>query len=159
MVHASKREAQQQAAHQPRRVCAPQNARHVMQVLRETLRCTLPVEVAWQGPHEMDDATLAALQDKFGPLRGFDMQAMPYPAHMKLWVWPVSDLLVAHRLRQALSYLLAVHRQLAASTSRQQQTGWENQPQWLWFLHTTVPARIRGLNPSLRACLTHAGCR
>jgi hypothetical protein len=63
--------------------CMPQRVSCCI-MLRETLCCTLPVEVAWQGPQEMDDRTLAALQDRFGPLRGFDVQAMPYPAHMRL---------------------------------------------------------------------------
>lgn len=54
-----------------------------VQVLRETLGCSLPVEVAWQGPKEMDNVTLAALQHRFGPLRGFDVQAMPYPPQMR----------------------------------------------------------------------------
>jgi len=54
-----------------------------VQVLRETLGCSLPVEVAWQGPKEMDNVTLAALQHRFGPLRGFDVQAMPYPPEMR----------------------------------------------------------------------------
>lgn len=69
-----------------------------LKVLRETLGCSLPVEVAWQGPKEMDNVTLAALQHRFGPLRGFDVQAMPYPPEMRRvpltrWVGKVAALL------------------------------------------------------------------
>jgi hypothetical protein len=56
-----------------------------LQVLREVLHCTLPVEVAWQGSKEMTNATLAALQQHFGPLTGFDVMAVPYPKHMRRW--------------------------------------------------------------------------
>lgn len=55
----------------------------IFKVLRETLHCKLPVEVAWQGSHEMDDAMLAALQKQFGPLSGFDVAAKPYPKHIR----------------------------------------------------------------------------
>jgi hypothetical protein len=54
-----------------------------LQVLRQVLNCSLPVEVAWQGKAEMDNATLAALQQQFGPLTGFDVTAMPYPLQMR----------------------------------------------------------------------------
>ncbi|WIA33900.1 hypothetical protein OEZ86_006999 [Tetradesmus obliquus] len=55
----------------------------LLKVLRETLHCKLPVEVAWQGGHEMDDAMLKALQKQFGPLSGFDVAAKPYPKHIR----------------------------------------------------------------------------
>jgi hypothetical protein len=55
-----------------------------MQMLRQVLHCTLPVEVAWQGAAEMDNITLAALQQQFAPLSGFDVTAMPYPQHMRM---------------------------------------------------------------------------
>ena len=53
------------------------------QVLRLTLNCTLPVELVWHGAHEMDRPTLEALQRQFGPLRGYDVTALPYPAHQR----------------------------------------------------------------------------
>jgi hypothetical protein len=53
------------------------------QVLREVLHCRLPVELAWQGSQEMTNDTLAALQQQYGPLSGFDVMAMPYPRHLR----------------------------------------------------------------------------
>ncbi len=52
-----------------------------LQVLRDVLHCTLPVELVWQGAEEMDAETLSMLQRRFGPLRGYDISAMPYPEH------------------------------------------------------------------------------
>jgi hypothetical protein len=56
-----------------------------LRVLRRRLGCGLPVEVAWQGPREMDNATLAALDRDYGPVFGFDVGAVPYPAHHRRW--------------------------------------------------------------------------
>lgn len=53
----------------------------LLKVLREHHKCQLPVEIAWQGKHEMDDDTFQALKSSFGPLYGFDITEMPYPAH------------------------------------------------------------------------------
>ncbi|PNH05653.1 hypothetical protein TSOC_008058 [Tetrabaena socialis] len=50
-----------------------------LKVLRHHFNCSLPVEVMWQGPAEMDAATWASLQRSFGPLRGVDVQATPHP--------------------------------------------------------------------------------
>ena len=59
----------------------PQTATHRQQVLRDTHGCTLPVQVAWHSAREMDNATLAALDQRFGPVLGLDVAALPYPAH------------------------------------------------------------------------------
>jgi len=53
----------------------------LLTVLREELNVTLPVELAWWGPGEMDGATLAALERRFPPLRGYDLSTSPYPSH------------------------------------------------------------------------------
>jgi hypothetical protein len=52
-----------------------------LRILRLHLGCTLPVEVAWQGPREMDAASLAALDQQYGPVFGFDVTGVPYPPH------------------------------------------------------------------------------
>lgn len=52
-----------------------------MQVLREQLNCTLPVEVAWHTKEEMDNATLTALDKQFGPVYGLNLSAIPFPDH------------------------------------------------------------------------------
>jgi hypothetical protein len=55
-----------------------------LKVLREVLGCRLPVQVAYQGLAEMDNATLAALQQHYGPLSAFDVQAAPgYPPNLR----------------------------------------------------------------------------
>jgi hypothetical protein len=54
------------------------------QVLREVLRCSLPVELVWHTPSEMDAQTLAALAARWGPIRGVDLSATPWPAHHRL---------------------------------------------------------------------------
>eukprot|EP00798_Chlamydomonas_sp_ICE-L_P010063 gene10063-7957_t len=51
-----------------------------LKVIRETFKCGLPIEVAWQGPHEMDAQTWYNLQKQYGPLRGFDIQSEPNPS-------------------------------------------------------------------------------
>jgi hypothetical protein len=53
----------------------------LLTVLREHLNVTLPVELAWWGPEEMDEVTLRALERRFAPLRGYDLSTAPYPAH------------------------------------------------------------------------------
>lgn len=53
------------------------------QVLREHLRCTLPVEVAFRGSAELDAATLGSLAALFPPLRGLDLSAAPQFFHQK----------------------------------------------------------------------------
>jgi hypothetical protein len=53
-------------------------------VLRELLHCSLPVELVWHAPAEMDGATLAALQSHWGPIRGVDLSALPWPDHQRL---------------------------------------------------------------------------
>jgi hypothetical protein len=58
-----------------------------LRVLRHHLRCRLPVEVAWQGPREMDEATLAALDRDYGPVLGLDVSSTPYPEHQRRWDW------------------------------------------------------------------------
>jgi hypothetical protein len=50
-------------------------------VLRDELKCTLPVELVWHGPQEMDNGTLAGLRRMFAPLEGYDVTAKPYPKH------------------------------------------------------------------------------
>ncbi|WIA36793.1 hypothetical protein OEZ86_008048 [Tetradesmus obliquus] len=70
----------------------------LLKVLRQVLHCSLPVEVAWQGRAEMDNSTLAALQQQFGPLSGFDVTTAPYPKHLRRvplqrWVGKVAALL------------------------------------------------------------------
>lgn len=52
-----------------------------LRVLRRHLRCQLPVELMWDGPSEMDAATLAALEREFKPLRGYSMAGMGLPSH------------------------------------------------------------------------------
>jgi hypothetical protein len=52
-----------------------------MQVLREELKCSLPVELVWHSAHEMDNATLAALRKHFGPIIGISLSSLPWPAH------------------------------------------------------------------------------
>lgn len=64
-----------------------------VQVLREVLNCTLPVELAWHSPSEMDAATLAALQHLWGPIRGLDLSWLAWPSHHR----PLSDALQASR--------------------------------------------------------------
>jgi hypothetical protein len=54
-----------------------------LRVLRHHLRCKLPVEVAWQGPKEMDGAMLAALDSEYGPVLGVDVSTVPYPEHQR----------------------------------------------------------------------------
>lgn len=61
--------------------CIKYKTAFVPQVLREVVHCTLPVEMAWLGDQEMDDNTLAALQQRFGPLTGFNAQAVAFPSH------------------------------------------------------------------------------
>ena len=51
------------------------------QVLREQAQCKLPVEVAYRGPADMDDHTLASLEAQFSPLHTLDLNAVPYLAH------------------------------------------------------------------------------
>jgi hypothetical protein len=53
------------------------------QVLREVHNCTLPVELAWHHSQEMDNVTLAALAARFGPLRGYNVREVPWPAHQR----------------------------------------------------------------------------
>jgi hypothetical protein len=55
----------------------------LLQVLREELNCTLPVELVWHGPQEMDTATLAGLKKFFDPLEGYDVTTKPYPKHQR----------------------------------------------------------------------------
>jgi hypothetical protein len=50
-------------------------------VLRRALNCTLPVELVWHSDKEMDRSTLAALAREFGPLRGYNVAAEPFPKH------------------------------------------------------------------------------
>ncbi|GLI65423.1 hypothetical protein VaNZ11_008989 [Volvox africanus] len=50
-----------------------------LHVLRRHFGCTLPVEVAWQGPAEMDNTTWRSLERHFAPIRGFDVRAAPHP--------------------------------------------------------------------------------
>ncbi len=50
-------------------------------VLRRALNCTLPIELVWHDEKEMDRKTLAALTREFGPLRGYNVAAAPYPHH------------------------------------------------------------------------------
>ncbi|KAI8474523.1 MAG: mannosyltransferase putative-domain-containing protein [Monoraphidium minutum] len=50
-------------------------------VLRRTLNCTLPIELVWHSAAEMDRGTLEAFQKEFGPLRGYDVAAEPFPKH------------------------------------------------------------------------------
>ncbi len=47
------------------------------------MKCTLPVELVWHGPNEMDNVTLAGLAKHFGPLSGYDITTAPYPQHHK----------------------------------------------------------------------------
>ena len=49
------------------------------QVLRKHFKSNLPVEVMWQGPREMDDATWAFISGKFAPIRGIDITKTPHP--------------------------------------------------------------------------------
>jgi hypothetical protein len=51
------------------------------QVLREVLKCSLPVELVWHTVEEMDAATLAALRQHFGPIVGVNLSGVPWPAH------------------------------------------------------------------------------
>jgi hypothetical protein len=50
-------------------------------VLREQLKCSLPVELVWHSSEEMDEATLAALRKHFGPIVGISLGSLPWPAH------------------------------------------------------------------------------
>lgn len=52
-----------------------------MQVLREVLNCTLPVELVWHSAAEMDSQTLTVLQSRWGPIKGVDLSSIPFPAH------------------------------------------------------------------------------
>jgi hypothetical protein len=52
-----------------------------LRVLRRALNCTLPIELVWHAPGEMDSATLKALEAEFAPLRGYSVADAPYPAH------------------------------------------------------------------------------
>ncbi|KIY97022.1 hypothetical protein MNEG_10940 [Monoraphidium neglectum] len=86
-----------------------------LRVLRHHLNCTLPVEVAWHGPDEMDAATLAALDSHFGPVTGFDALAQPLEQHhrnratssqgrpAKLGPWPTKVLAL---LRSSFRHVL-----------------------------------------------------
>lgn len=48
----------------------PPQAIVLLRVLRHTLNSSLPVELYWHGPNEMDDDSLDALKEEFGPLEG-----------------------------------------------------------------------------------------
>ncbi|EFJ43610.1 hypothetical protein VOLCADRAFT_96259 [Volvox carteri f. nagariensis] len=50
-----------------------------LHVVRHHWGCKLPVEVAWQGPEEMDNVTWASLERHFAPIWGFDVRAAPHP--------------------------------------------------------------------------------
>ncbi|KAG2486139.1 hypothetical protein HYH03_015232 [Edaphochlamys debaryana] len=50
-----------------------------LHVLRHHFDCWLPVEVAWQGQSEMDAFTWAAIEERFGPVRGFNVRAEKHP--------------------------------------------------------------------------------
>ncbi|GLC38178.1 hypothetical protein PLESTB_001091100 [Pleodorina starrii] len=50
-----------------------------LHLLRNHFHSTLPVEVAWQGPNEMDPVTWTSLERHFAPIRGFDVRASPHP--------------------------------------------------------------------------------
>jgi hypothetical protein len=52
-----------------------------LRVLRRALNCTLPVELVWHSDKEMDKETLAKFQKEFGPLRGYNVAAEPFPRH------------------------------------------------------------------------------
>eukprot|EP00878_Enallax_costatus_P008903 GHUV01009307.1.p1 GENE.GHUV01009307.1~~GHUV01009307.1.p1 ORF type:complete len:671 (+),score=115.05 GHUV01009307.1:370-2382(+) len=52
-----------------------------LKVLREQLNCSLPVELVWHKPNEMDATTLAAMQSSFGPIIGVNLTEIPWPSH------------------------------------------------------------------------------
>eukprot|EP00882_Tetradesmus_deserticola_P033742 GHRQ01038567.1.p1 GENE.GHRQ01038567.1~~GHRQ01038567.1.p1 ORF type:complete len:162 (+),score=51.89 GHRQ01038567.1:511-996(+) len=52
-----------------------------LKVLREQLDCKLPVELVWHTAEEMDDGTLAALRQHWGPIVGISLSSLPWPAH------------------------------------------------------------------------------
>lgn len=53
----------------------------LFQVLREVLNCSLPVELVWHATEEMDNATIAALRRRWGPIVGINLDSMPWPSH------------------------------------------------------------------------------
>ncbi|GIL76628.1 hypothetical protein Vretifemale_6130, partial [Volvox reticuliferus] len=59
--------------------CYTTNLIVTLYVLRRHFGCNLPVEVAWQGPAEMDNTTWRSLERHFSPIRGFDVRAAPHP--------------------------------------------------------------------------------
>jgi hypothetical protein len=60
------------------------------QVLREHLNCTLPIELVWHTPGEMDPTTLSALQELWGPITGVDLSSKQWPAHHRQLPAPAS---------------------------------------------------------------------
>uniref|UniRef100_A0A383VV11 Mannosyltransferase putative-domain-containing protein n=1 Tax=Tetradesmus obliquus TaxID=3088 RepID=A0A383VV11_TETOB len=52
-----------------------------LKVLREVLNCSLPVELVWHATEEMDNATIAALRRRWGPIVGINLDSMPWPSH------------------------------------------------------------------------------
>lgn len=60
---------------------------YCLQVLREIHNCTLPIELVWHSPSEMDPTTLSVLQAQWGPIRGVDLSQMPWPDHHR---WPAA---------------------------------------------------------------------
>jgi hypothetical protein len=58
-----------------------------LQVLREVHNCSLPIELVWHSPTEMDPTTLSVLQAQWGPIRGVDLSQKPWPDHHR---WPAA---------------------------------------------------------------------
>jgi hypothetical protein len=53
----------------------------VLQILRNQLNCTLPVEIAYRNEQEMHPDAITALDAALGPVYGLDLSLAPYPEH------------------------------------------------------------------------------
>jgi hypothetical protein len=53
----------------------------LLQILRNQLNCTLPVEIAYRNEKEVHPGTIKALDAAVGPVHGLDLSLAPYPEH------------------------------------------------------------------------------
>ncbi|KAK9818014.1 hypothetical protein WJX72_005712 [[Myrmecia] bisecta] len=88
LSHPTFRKRQEGKQRRPRGIVIPAggnvlltNAFMVISVLREMHRCTLPIEVFYNGAREMDEKTNHYFESRFKNVTLFDLSTAPYPSH------------------------------------------------------------------------------